>query len=113
VPYLAALAVTLLVEVPIYLALGQRALYLREGGGFRLYGSVNLVSHPLLWFGLAPVAVAMVGATAGVLTAEALVVLGEGFAVAQVARVRQAPAVAIAALANAASFGVGLTISRL
>jgi hypothetical protein len=113
VPYLAALAVTLLVEVPIYRALGRRALDLREGGGLRLYGGVNLVSHPLLWFGLAPAGVALVGATAGVLAAEGLVVAGEGLAVAHVARVRQAPALAVAALANAASFGAGLAIWRL
>jgi hypothetical protein len=78
-----------------------------------VYGTVNLVSHPLLWFGLAPAGVGLLGATAGVLTAEGLVTMGEGLAVAQVARAGTTPAVAIAALANAASFGVGVMLTRL
>jgi hypothetical protein len=39
--------------------------------------------------------------------------MGEGLAVAQVARAGTTPAVAIAALANAASFGVGVMLTRL
>ena len=111
-----ALAVTIIVEVPVYLFVsrwtfatpGGRA----DGNGpeFRGYAGVNLVSHPLLWFGLVPLGVAMLGATPGVLAAEALVVAGEGAALAFVLRDR-APVlgvVAIAALANAASFSLGL-----
>jgi hypothetical protein len=111
VPYVAALAVTVIVEVPIYLWLGRRALGVRDRSGLPVYGGINLLSHPLLWFALAPAGAGALGTTTGLLTAEGLVTMGEGLAVAQVTRTSPTPALAIAALANAASFGLGLAVS--
>ncbi len=112
-PYVVALAVTVMVELPIYLWFGRRALGLPERSGLPWYGGVNAVSHPLLWFGLAPAGVRLLGATAGVLAAEGVVTVGEGLAVAQGTRSRRLDALMLAALANAASFSVGLALTRL
>jgi hypothetical protein len=126
-----------MVELPIYLWFGRRALGLRErsaaprraagdpvvddGLPVRAgllhrapwYGGVNLVSHPLLWFGLAPAGIRLLGATAGVLAAEGVVTMGEGLAVAGGLRARRLDALMLALLANAVSFSVGLALTRL
>jgi hypothetical protein len=111
VPYSAALAVTVIVEVPIYLGLGRWVLRPADGNGLRWYGAVNLVSHPMLWYGLAPAGVTLLGATGGVLAAEGLVTAGEGLAISRLAAARPPAALAVAALANVASFRVGLTLA--
>jgi hypothetical protein len=119
VSYAVALAVTVIVEVPVYLLLRRWAFAVvatpegrADGNGPELgwYAGVNVVSHPVLWFVLVPAGVAVLGATAGILVAEGLVVAGEGAALSLVLRGR-APVlgvVAVAALANAASFSLGL-----
>jgi hypothetical protein len=102
--------VTVIVEVPIYLWLGRRTLCVADRNGLPWYGGVNLVSHPLLWFGLAPAGAGLFGATAGLLVAEGLVAAGEGLAIAHGVLAPRSAALAVAALANAASFAVGLIL---
>jgi hypothetical protein len=112
--------VTVIVEVPIYVWLGRIWLGRRTLGASRrdrsdlaIYGGVNLLSHPALWFMLAPAGARVLGATAGILAAEGLVTVGEGVAVAHATHLRRTSALALAALANAASFGIGLTLAGL
>jgi hypothetical protein len=116
--YLVAAAVTLAVELPIVLWLARRArpeLPLRRVAAAAL--AANLLTHPALWYLpylLVPSALSpqhwgtyVVVGEAGVLVVETLVywlVLARG---------RPWLALALSALANAASYGVGLLVTPL
>lgn len=104
-PALAALALTLAVEVPCYLA-GLTAL--RLAGPVRsvlVAIGVNLVTHPVLWSVLAPRTGVLV-----VVAAEVCVVLVEALLIRLVIG-RDAGVVLLLSLgANAASLGVGLLV---
>lgn len=104
-PALAALALTLAVEVPCYLA-GLTAL--RLAGPVRavlVAVGVNLLTHPVLWLVLAPRT-----GVAAVLVAEVCVVLVEALVIRLVIG-RDCGLVLLLSLgANAASLGVGLLV---
>ena len=100
-PYLLALALTLLVEVPVYVVVFRLAGILPRARAWAAAFGVNLVTHPLVWLLLSahpgwlwPVEAAVVLVEAGLLFAWA----------------RRDPwlLTLTAFLANAASLGVGL-----
>ncbi|MDO5675877.1 MAG: hypothetical protein Q4G35_00040 [Propionibacteriaceae bacterium] len=112
-----AYAVTLLVEVPLVVALMRAAGWVPRDvdGGFSWPGALLLawalnLTHPVLWW-IGP------GSVAGVLVAEVLIFLVEGMVLGLVAaRVTRSPApgitvamgLLIAFAANFASFALGL-----
>ena len=99
-----ALAITLAIEVPICAALlGKRVTGPAIGA--------NVVTQPLLAYVGLPVLGSLLGPTAGLLTAEAIVTLVES-ATFVVFGEQVAPSIAVAALANASSVVVGLLIWR-
>ena len=102
----AALGLTIAVELPLYvLGLGV----LRLAGPLRaaLLGiGVNLLTHPILWYVLSPDPTAV-----RILVAEMLACLVEAAVIWLVVR-RDGPLLVVLALGvNAASFGVGLLIN--
>ena len=110
--YPAALALTLVVEVPVWTALAVRATGAAVSRALGVAVLVNLVSHPVLWFVLVPAADAVAGRTVvGLLAAEAVVVVGE----AALARALLGRAfgllLATSLAANAASLAVGLLLA--
>lgn len=103
-----ALALTLVVEVPLYVA-GIVALRLaRPRRALLAAVLVNLVTHPVLWLALSR----DVTMTAVVL-AELCVCLVEGVALRVLVRRDVGLAMLLAVGANAASFGVGLVVSAV
>lgn len=120
--YPAALAGTLLVEVPLYSALLPRLAAAPSGGASALSPRraavigvvVNVVSHPLLWFVLTPVG-AWVGAetVVALVVAEVVVWLLEAALVRALTPVPGPAALGVAALANLASLAVGLWLWAL
>ena len=113
--YPAALALTLVVEVPVWTALAVRATGAAVSRALGVAVLVNLVSHPVLWFVLVPAAdaVAVAGRTVvGLLAAEAVVVVGE----AALARLLLGRAfgllVATSLAAAAAALVVGVLLAR-
>lgn len=113
--YPAALAGTLLVEVPLYASLLPRlappGASVSTARALVVGVVVNAVSHPLLWFALQPTGEAVGAPTLAVVTlAEVLVWLLEGALVRVTTPVRWLPALAVAALANLASLAVGLVL---
>ena len=103
--YLAALALTVAVELPLYVV-GLVAL--RLAGPVRavlLAVGVNLLTHPVLWLVVAPTQ------TATVYLAEVGVCLVEAAVIRLVVRRDTLLAIALSLAANAASFGVGLLVS--
>lgn len=101
-----AFAVTLVVEVPIFMKLAPAELPRWRAAVAGAAGSC--VTHPLLWFVWVP---SIRGYTLAVVTGELLVVVIEStmfFLLTQRRSWRRA--VAAACLANAASFGVGLLV---
>ena len=106
-PYLPALLLTIGLEVPVALAVLAPRAGLAPSALAAL--AVNLVSHPILWFGLVPgLRAAGLSHQEAVLAAEAVVWLGEAAAYAAVLRPldwRRAAAAAI--LANALSAFLG------
>jgi hypothetical protein len=109
----AAFALTLLVEVPVYLAALTLVAGVRPGLAVRSALAVNAVSHPLLWFGLLPVFGALdLSPLAGLLVAEAIVLLGEAVALWAVLRRDAAVLAAAAVVANGLSFLIGVAVQR-
>jgi len=101
-----AFALTLAVEVPLYVAalVGLRLAPLRRG--LLAAVVVNLATHPLLWWALSR------DVTMGaVVLAEVCVVLVEGLIVRVVTRRDGLLALLVALGANAASFAVGLLVT--
>lgn len=106
-----ALAGTLAVEVPLYAVLLPRRAPVTAARAVAIGVLVNVVSHPLLWFGLQPVG-RWAGAPtlAAVVVAELVVWLLEAAAVRVLAGVDVRWALAVTAVANAASLGAGLVL---
>ena len=114
-PYLATLALTLVIEVPLYaLVLGPGAR--RLGGRAALIGATvltgtiaNLVSHPIAFLAVEPLLDGPVGATAALVVVEVLVLMIEAGIV--VVRHRD-PVLATtsAGVANLVSLSIGLAI---
>lgn len=103
---LAALGLTVAVEAPLYV-LGLLALRLARPLRAVLLGvGVNLLTHPILWYTLAPDPTAT-----RLLVAEVVVCLLEAAVLWLVVRSEGVLLVVLAIGANAASFGVGLLIS--
>ena len=98
--YLAALALTVLVEVPVYVV-GLRV-------SARGAAAVNLVSHPLAWFVLWPVLRSLIGDGAAFVAVEAAVCVGEWAAVRRLADPARVAAVVL--LANAVSLLAGALV---
>lgn len=104
--YAAALALTVAVEVPLYVG-GLVAL--RLSGALRAFVvavGVNLLTHPLLWLTLVDGA-----SSVRVLAAEACVCIIEGAVLRAVVGRDGALTLLLATGANAASFAVGLAVS--
>lgn len=102
-----ALLLTLVVELPLYVA-GARALRLATTTRALLAALVaNVATHPVLWWLLADGA----GGVAGLVAAELAVCLVEAVLVRVVTRSALGPAALLALGANAASFSVGLVLS--
>ena len=106
----AAFAVTLLVEVPVYLAALTLVAGIRVRTAVGLSVAVNAVSHPLLWFLLVP-GLGAPGATA-VLVAEAIVLVGEAMALMVVLRRHLVVLVVTAVVANGLSLLIGVALQR-
>ena len=103
---IAALGLTIAVELPIYV-LGLGVLRLASPARAVLLGfGVNLLTHPVLWYVLAPDPTAV-----RILVAEVVVCLVEAAAIWLVVRRDGALLVVLALGANAASFSVGLLIN--
>jgi hypothetical protein len=100
--YAAALALTLTIEVPLYVGLAALTGRRPDSTGVLVAVGVNVVSHPLLWFALEP--------TIGFWAAEALVAAAEGAVAARVLRLSLADALAIAVVANGCSLLAGLLL---
>ena len=105
----AAFAVTLLVEVPVYLAALTLVAGIRARTALGLAVAVNAVSHPLLWFVVVP---ALGAGLSAVLAAEALVLAGEAIALMAVLRRDRLVLAAAALVANGLSFAVGVALQR-
>jgi hypothetical protein len=106
VPYLLALALTLLVEVPVYVVVFRFAGILPGVRGWAAAIAVNLVTHPLVWL--------VLSAHPGWFwVVEGSVVLVEAGLL--WAWVRRDPGLLAltALLANAASAGIGLAATNL
>lgn len=108
--YGAALALTLLVEVPVYSALLRAVAGVRWRDGARLGAAANLVSHPLVFLVAAPLLASRLGLVAAVVCAEVLAVFME---IVVVRVLRRQDLVALAGtsyVANALSFCAGLVV---
>jgi hypothetical protein len=104
VPYLLALALTLLVEVPVYVVVFRFAGILPGARGWAAAVGVNLVTHPVAWLLLSAHPGWFWAVEGGVVLVEAGLLW---------AWVRRDPGLlALTALvANAASAGVGLIVT--
>lgn len=98
--YLAALALTVAVEVPVYVV-GLRAPW-------RLAAGVNLVSHPVAWFVLWPVLRSLVGDGAAFVVVELAVCAGEWAVLRRLSDPARVAGVVL--LANAASLLAGAAL---
>ena len=108
--YPLALALTLTIEVPLYLILGSLLRRKPDGTGLRAAVVVNLVSHPTLWFVLYPLARKVLGETGALLTGEAIVVVIEAVGLRLMLDEPWLDAFPRATVANAASLVAGLAV---
>jgi hypothetical protein len=103
--WLAAFLLTVLVEAPIVVLIARRT----EPDVLRLGALVlfaNLATHPIVWFVITQIL--LVGTLSYVVVAETWAILAEAvFYAVTIGRLGWRAALAIAALANAASFLVG------
>ncbi|MGB8862042.1 MAG: hypothetical protein WCC60_22490 [Ilumatobacteraceae bacterium] len=108
--YFADLGLTLAVEVPIVVAVAGRAA-VRWSQALGAAALANVLTHPLLWFAVAPGFHQRWGLT-GIGLAELGVVAVEGVVYSRGFGRRFGAALALwlAVLANAASFGAGLAV---
>ena len=104
-----AFIVTLLVEVPVYIAALTLVTGIRVRPAVAMSVAVNAVSHPLLWFVIVP---ALGAGLSAVLAAEALVLAGEAIALMAVLRRDRLVLAAAALVANGLSFAVGVALQR-
>ncbi len=109
--WLLAFALTLAIEVPIY-AFGLRPR-VPPARGAAVGVGVNVVTHPLLWFGLS--GLERTGASSWLVTlaAEVAVVFIEAALVIVAVRPGAVLALRVSATANGFSFGLGLLGSTL
>ncbi|MBL8775833.1 MAG: hypothetical protein JNK12_07875 [Acidimicrobiales bacterium] len=112
--YPVALGATLAVEVPLYAALLPRLAPVSRSRAVAVGVAVNVVSHPLLWFVLVPL-VEQAGASTvvAVAVAELLVWLLEAALCRLLAGSGWRASLEVAAVANAASLGLGLVLAGL
>ena len=104
-----ALALTLAIEVPIYIGLLWRVGNVRVRRGAFVALVVNLVSHPLAFVVVHPMLRHATGVTASLVVVELAVMAGEAWAAARLTR--QPPAALVAAAAaNAASLTIGVLL---
>lgn len=112
--YPTALGTTLAVEVPLYAWLLPRLAPVSRSRAAEVGVLVNVVSHPLLWFVLVPLGHwASDRTVVPVAVAEVLVWLGEALLCRLAARSDWPASLAVAAVANAASLGLGLLLAGL
>jgi hypothetical protein len=108
--YLATLGLTEALEAPVYAPLLTKLERARPGQAVAASGAVNLVSHPLFTFVLLAVALRLVRPLPALLVGEALVVAVETALLYRWLRRDLLLLAAVALLANAVSFGVGLLV---
>ncbi len=113
VTYAVALALTVSIEVPLYLALAAFQGRRIESTDVRAAVVVNLVSHPLLWFALYPLGSFAVGEAAGLLLAESVVVVGEAAGIRWLVGEDWADVLPRATVANGASLLAGLWLDAV
>jgi hypothetical protein len=109
--YSEALALTLLLEVPLYARALSSVIGARLGPAWIAGCVVNLISHPLGFLVIAPLTASMAGATGSLVVVELLAWMGE--AVLLWAWLRRAPtAIALVSLlANSVSLLAGLALT--
>jgi hypothetical protein len=108
--YLAALALTLAIEAPLY-ALGFAVVHgsrWQHGGTTGL--RVNLVSHPIAFLIAFPVLAPLLGTMAALVAVEIGVVYLEALLIWRRRESNPMEAVALSAIANVASLAVGLAL---
>jgi hypothetical protein len=108
--YGAALALTLLVEVPVYSALLRALAGVRLREGARLGAAANVVSHPLVFLVVAPLLAPLWGPVAALVSAEVLAVSVEVLVVRVLRRQDLATLAGTSYVANALSFCAGLLV---
>jgi hypothetical protein len=110
VPYLTALAMTLIIETPVYWYLLTRFAGIRTRPAITAAVVVNLVSHPLLSFAIIPMATRLVAPVPAVLISEGVVCALEAGLLYAWLRRDVAVVVASSLIANGCSFGIGLLV---
>jgi hypothetical protein len=108
--YLAALGLTEALEAPVYAPLLAKLEGVRPERALAASGTVNLVSHPLFSFVLLAVALQLVHPLPALLAGEAVVVAVETALLYAWLRRDLLLLAAVALLANALSFAVGLLV---
>jgi hypothetical protein len=101
-----AFAVTLVIELAVVLAMTRDDIETRSRRTI-LVVFANLVTHPIVWF-VIPAFVA--GTWTQLFVCEAWAVLAEALFYGVTMRLRGSRALAISAIANAASYGVGVIL---
>lgn len=109
-PYPLALALTLLIEVPLAIWLG-RHLAVRQRRAATVAAVASLTSHPVFWFLVISPMRAWLGDVGGVLVAEGLVTAWETAVWRWGAHLAWSDAAAVALATNAVSFAVGVAIN--
>jgi hypothetical protein len=105
--YLAALGLTLAIELPIYLALTRFWLKAPSGRVLTLALTGNLVTHPLVWF-VTPIAPSnLVDFDLALTVAEVLAMIAEALVLSIGIRQRFSRLLIVSFFANAASLMVG------
>ncbi len=109
-PYPLALALTLVIEVPLAIWLG-RHLAVRQRRAATVAAVASLTSHPLFWFLVVTPLRDRLGDVGGVLVAEGLVTAWEAVVWRKGAALSWSDALAMALATNAVSFAVGVAIN--
>ena len=104
-----AFALTLAIEVPVYVAALSLVGSVRPWRAVVLGVAVNVVSHPLLWFVLVP-ALRDLGEPTAILIAELAVLVGEAAALFVSLRQDRWVALPAAVVANGMSFLAGVLL---
>jgi hypothetical protein len=110
VPYPLALALTLVIEVPLAIGLG-RHLAVRQRRAATVAALASLTSHPVFWFLVVSPLRDRLGDVGGVLVAEGLVTAWETLVWRRGTDLDWTDAVAVAVATNAVSFAVGVAIN--
>jgi hypothetical protein len=105
--YLVALALTLAIELPIYLALLRLSLKVPPGRALFLALAGNLLTHPLVWFVTPIVPSHVVDYDLALTAAEVLAMITEALVLRMGIRQRFSRLLIVSFAANAASLLVG------